>query len=49
MVLHLIYDGIIAGLATIVTGALVLPTLAGDELRANIGDALEGLGHSISG
>ena len=49
VMLHLIYDGIIAGVATIVTGALVLPTLAGDELRANIGDALEGLGHSISG
>jgi hypothetical protein len=49
VVVHLMYTGIIAGVATILSGALVLPTLAGDELRANIADALQGLGHSLSG
>ncbi len=46
---HLILDAVIAGVATAVSGALVIPTLAGDELRFSIADALRGAGQSISG
>ena len=49
VVLSLLFDGVIAGLATALSGALVLPTLAGDKLRDSLADALQGLGHSISG
>jgi hypothetical protein len=47
--LSLLLDGVIAGVATALSGALILPTLAGDKLRDSLADALQGLGHSISG
>ena len=49
VVVNLILCGIIAGLATALSGALILPTVAGDELRQSISMALIGVGKSLSG
>jgi hypothetical protein len=49
VVANLILDAVIAGVATALSGALVLPTLAGDEVRGSIAATLRGLGQSISG
>ena len=49
VVANLILDAVIAGLATALSGAFVLPTLAGDEVRGSIAATLMGLGQSISG
>ncbi|EIE18909.1 hypothetical protein COCSUDRAFT_59833 [Coccomyxa subellipsoidea C-169] len=49
VVANVILVAVIAGLATALSGALVLPTLAGDELRGSIAATLRGLGQSISG
>ena len=49
VVVNLILCGIIAGLATALSGALILPSVAGDELRQSIGMALLGVGKSLSG
>lgn len=46
---NLILCGIIAGLATALSGAFILPSVAGDELRQSIGMALLGVGKSLSG
>ena len=49
MVVNLILCGIIAGLATAVSAAFILPSMAGDELRLSLGQALLGIGKSMSG
>ena len=49
MVVNLILCGIIAGLATAVSAAVILPSMAGDELRLSLGQALLGIGKSMSG
>ena len=49
MVVNLILCGIIAGLATAVSAAIILPSMAGDELRLSLGQALLGVGKSMSG
>lgn len=49
VVVNLILGGIIAGLATALSGAFILPSLAGDDLRKSIGLALLGVGRSLSG
>ena len=49
VVVTLILCGIIAGLATAVSAALILPSVAGDELRLSLGQALLGIGRSLSG
>ena len=41
--------GIIAALATALSGAFILPILAGEELRDSIGLTLLGVGKSLSG
>ena len=41
--------GIIAALATALSGAFILPRLAGEELRDSIGLTLLGVGKSLSG
>jgi len=49
VVINLILGGIIAGLATALSGAFILPSVAGDDLRKSIGLALLGVGRSLSG
>lgn len=49
MVVNLILCGIIAGLATAISAAIILPSMAGDELRLSLGQALLGIGKSMSG
>jgi len=46
---NLILGGIIAGLATALSGAFILPSVAGNDLRKSIGLALLGVGRSLSG
>lgn len=49
VVVNLILCGIIAGLAAALSGAFILPSVAGNELRQSIGLALVGVGKSLSG
>ena len=49
VVVNLILCGIIAGLAAALSGALILPSVAGNELRESIARALVGVGKSLSG
>lgn len=49
MMLEVIADGALAALANILAGALVLPDLASARLRVSLADALQALGHSVSG
>lgn len=49
VVVNLILCGIIAGLAAALSGAFILPSVAGNELRESIGLALIGIGKSLSG
>ena len=49
MVVNLILCGIIAGLATALSAAFILPSVAGNELRLSLGQALLGTGRSMSG
>ncbi|CAL8463925.1 g3460 [Coccomyxa elongata] len=49
VVANLILDAVIAGLAAALSGAFIIPSLAGDDLRSNIAATLRGLGQSVSG
>ena len=49
MMLEVIADGALAALANILAGAVVAPDLASARLRASLADALQALGHSVSG
>ena len=49
MLLEVIADGALAAAANIAAGAVVLPDLASARLRASLADALQALGHSVSG
>ncbi len=49
VVANLILDAVIAGLACALSGAFIIPTLAGEDLRSNIAATLRGLGQSVSG
>ncbi|CAL5226722.1 g9574 [Coccomyxa viridis] len=49
VVVNLILCGIIAGLAAALSGAFILPSVAGNELRQSVGLALLGVGKSLSG
>ena len=49
MLLEVIADGALAALANILSGALVAPDLASARLRASLADALQAMGHSVSG
>ena len=49
VVVSLILCGIIAGLATAISAAFILPSVAGNELRLSLSQALLGIGKSMSG
>lgn len=45
----LVLSGMIAGAATALTGAFILPTLASDEIRSIVGQVIISLGQNLSG
>lgn len=49
VVAHIILDCILAGVFTALSGMFVIPTLASDAVRRDIGRVVVGLGHSLSG
>ncbi len=49
VVANIILDGVLGGVFTALSGMFVVPTLASDHVRRDIGRVVVGLGHSLSG